>query len=66
MIYGGFILLFTCEIILNRICFRAMNIFVLFLWILFGESAKVSPTTGNIDKKTFLFSASSGFSGKFF
>ena len=66
MIYGGFILLFTCEIILNLICFRAMDIFVLFLWILFGESAKVSPTAGNIDKKTFLFSASSGFSGKFF
>ena len=29
------------EIILNWICFRGMDIFVLLLWICSGESAKV-------------------------
>ena len=50
MIYGVFLLFFMRETTLNWICFKGINIFVLFLWICSGESSAVffSPTATNI------------------
>ena len=51
--HGVFLLHFMHEITLNWICFRGINIFVLFLRICSGEIVAVifSPTTANIDNE---------------